>query len=357
MSKPYGIISDLHLFNWQAFSHVNEDKLNNRLVGLLAELVRCGEEIIKAGGDTLFCAGDLFHVRGSITPSVLNPTREAFRKLKEMGVQVKMIPGNHDLEGKDSDIVGSAVNLLSEDGIVVVHEPKFFEYQRVIMLPWYDNLDTLRAQLADCSALLKETDGEMSYDVIIHAPLNNVIVGLPDRGLTTEELLSYGFKRIFAGHYHNHKMLTEGYKITSVGALAHHSWSDVGSKAGFLIVYDKEVRWMKSHLPEFVDITPDMTEADAELAAEGNYVRAHIINNKMTTVETIRDWMIKSGAKGVIIKTVKDAKITRDTTSTATVSTAGTIQESIANYIKSQFTVNQGLIDIECQKILAEASV
>ena len=304
MSKPYGIISDLHLFNWQAFSFVNENKLNNRLVGLLSELVRCGEEVIKAGGDTLYCAGDLFHVRGSITPSVLNPTRDAFRKLKDMGIAVRMIPGNHDLEGKDSDVVGSAVNLLSDDGIEVVHEPRYFQNNKVLMLPWYDNLDTLRANLAHCAACLKESRDETNWDVIIHAPLNNVIVGLPDRGLSTEELLSYGFKRIFAGHYHNHKVLADNFAVTSVGALAHHSWSDVYSKAGFLIVSDNDVRWMKSHLPEFVDITSDMSEADAELAAEGNYVRAHIIDGKMTTVEKIRDWMTASGAKGVIIKTV-----------------------------------------------------
>lgn len=354
MVKPFGIFSDVHLNNWQAFSHVTEDKINNRLAGLLAELIRCGEEVKKAGGDTLYCAGDFFHVRGSIAPSVLNPARETVRKLKAMGLKIVMIPGNHDLEGKHSEAIGSAVNTLSEDGITICHETMTDTKSRVIMVPWYENLEELRAEFQRIKSHISDLKG---FALIIHAPLNDVITGLPNRGLSSEELRNLGFDNVFCGHYHHHKDFGGVY---SIGALAHHSWSDVGTKAGFLIVDNGKVKWFRSHLPEFVDITGDMDEADAELAAEGNFVRIQVNESSMKEIERIRKWMTDAGAKGVIIKAIKAAKSTRtDKTGapvTATASNAS-LPQTISNFVKAEFANIADAVDIECQRILAKANV
>ncbi len=71
--KPYGLISDCHFFNWSAFSSVDADGRNTRLMGLLNEVKRCAQEVLAAGGDTIYIAGDVFHVRGNIAPYRVEP--------------------------------------------------------------------------------------------------------------------------------------------------------------------------------------------------------------------------------------------------------------------------------------------
>ena len=148
MSKPYAIISDIHFHNWQAFSKVGEDGINNRLQYLLDEVKRAADELIKEGGNTLFVAGDLFHVRGSIAPSVLNPVLDLFQSISDRGVFTFIIPGNHDLEGKHSSDIGNAVRALkSIHSISVIEKPEAFATSKVIMLPWVEDLEELRKVL------------------------------------------------------------------------------------------------------------------------------------------------------------------------------------------------------------------
>ena len=107
--KPYGLMADLHLHNWNAFASVGESGVNARLQLLLNEIRRCADEVKKAGGDTIVIAGDVFHVRGSIAPSVLNPTLDTLRHLISGGIRFVILAGNHDLEGKESNRIGSAI--------------------------------------------------------------------------------------------------------------------------------------------------------------------------------------------------------------------------------------------------------
>src|SRR3569833_2574261 len=106
--KPYGVMSDTHNHGWSAFATVLPSGVNSRLQIILDETWRCAQEIKKAGGDTLYHGGDLFHVRGSIAPSVLNPTTDCYRAIIEDGIQVVIDAGNHDLEGKEAARVSSA---------------------------------------------------------------------------------------------------------------------------------------------------------------------------------------------------------------------------------------------------------
>ena len=98
MSKLYGLCADLHLHGWSAFSDTTEHGTNSRLEILLSELLRCATEVIKNGGDTMIVAGDVFHVRGSIAPLVLNPVKDCFKGIIGMGVKVILLAGNHDAE-------------------------------------------------------------------------------------------------------------------------------------------------------------------------------------------------------------------------------------------------------------------
>src|SRR3569833_3315235 len=122
--KPYGVMSDTHNHGWSAFATVLPSGVNSRLQIILDETWRCAQEIKKAGGDTLYHGGDLFHVRGSIAPSVLNPTTDCYRAIIEDGIQVVIDAGNHDLEGKEAARVSSAITALEGVGCKVVNKPE-----------------------------------------------------------------------------------------------------------------------------------------------------------------------------------------------------------------------------------------
>ena len=358
--KPYGIQSDTHCHNWHAFSSILESGINNRLQHILDEKIRLANEVKKAGGGTIYHTGDLFHVRGNIAPSVLNPTLDTYRHIvEEMGMKVRILAGNHDLEGRDAHRVGSAITALEGIGCEIVNQTTLFEDDKVVMIPWHQNTDSLREAIALAVGKVLSTvpatdmSEEMlkEWSLMIHAPVDGVIPGLPAHGITDTELSCLGFGRVFSGHYHHHKDFGNG--VYSVGASTHQTWSDVGSKAGFLIVSDT-VKWHKSHAPEFVEINGDMDELEMKAVADGAYVRAKINSDKAADVETVRSFLLESGAKGVTILTTKVA--IEASRSTSTVKAGASIETSVSEFIKS----SSGVTDAEaltklCNSILAEA--
>ena len=90
--KPYLVMSDVHLHDWSAFSQV-DNGVNTRLKIILREIVRAAGHLKKHGGDKIVITGDLFHVRGKLAPSVLNPVTDVFRRLVESGFEIHALPG------------------------------------------------------------------------------------------------------------------------------------------------------------------------------------------------------------------------------------------------------------------------
>lgn len=373
MSKPYGLLADLHLHPWSSFSHVLPTGVNSRLQMLLDEIDRAAAEVKAAGGDTLIWAGDVFHIRGSVAPSVFNATRDALRDIGyKHGVHVVIMPGNHDLEGRESTRLGSAVTGLEMScdmdgigGVAVindVHLHHIHDGQSLILVPWVEDIATLKVVLQEVE---RRWEGQLfppkraECDLIIHAPIDGVIEGLPHHGLDPDFLAGLGFKRVFAGHYHNHRQMHPGVavprgpervltpdekwkpeefdcygEVWSIGALAHHTWSDVGSRAGFLIVGD-EVTWRKSHLPEFVDVGKALefcTPEELPFVVDGNYVRVRVEASKVKEVEAAKKELLDMGARAVLVQAEPKAPA-REGTTVATVSAGASLEVQVGEFV------------------------
>lgn len=347
---PYGLAADLHCHNWSAFATLDAQGVNTRLAMLLSDIKRMAAEVRAAGGNTLVFAGDVFHVRGSIAPSVLNPVMDCIEELIKDGFKVVILAGNHDLEGKESNRLGSAITSLAKIGCKVVNT---FDYglscmERTVLIPWTPKIDDLKA-LIQKAADADPTPSEV--DLILHAPIDGVIPGLPDHGLSAEWLNKVGFRRVFAGHYHNFKSFS-GTNVVSIGALAHHTWSDVRTKAGFLVV-GNEVKWFKSHAPEFVEIDATTDPSDIPLLVDGNYCRAKINSTKQKDIEELRAYLTACGAKGVTILAQKEASAAPR--AGATIKAGASIEVSVGDFIKSQGYANQERLAVLCGEILLEA--
>lgn len=334
MKYPYLIYSDLHFHNWSAFATILPSGVNSRLQNALDEYVRANDALIDAGGSWAFNAGDTFHVRGKIEPSVFNPvvTTTTTLHMEYPELQTHAVPGNHDLEGKHADELGNAMQSLgSIDGYSVHTTVKLCG--DVLMVPWYQDLDELRAILAHWSQEEVLGRAPERIDVIIHAPMNGVIKGIPDHGLEARELAAYGFRRIFCGHYHDHKVF-EGGKVISVGAGQHQTWGDPGSLAGYLIVFEDSIVHYQTAAPLFVDLHHSEVADEHELAAavKGNYVRFKVASMTEEEKRALDAELRGYGALGVNIITEGKKVVTRTGT---TVSASKTLEASTGEYVEN----------------------
>jgi DNA repair exonuclease SbcCD nuclease subunit len=346
----FGALSDSHNHSWSAFASTNKEGVNTRLQEILDETLRCAQEVKDKGGRLILHTGDLFHVRGSVAPSVLNPTLGVYRHIvKDMSMEVFMLAGNHDLEGREAERVGNAMTALEEVGVHVIHEPWAVDAYGLAFIPWMPSVAELKKQIEATPRRKDETI------LLLHAPIDGVIPGLPDHGLDPAWLAGLGFKAIFSGHYHNHRHM--GGNVYSVGALTHQTWSDVGSKAGFLIVDSGaagvDVTWRCTRAPQFVDIGAGMSEADMMAVADGNYVRARMSTGNKSEIEGMREFLLGAGAKGVTI--LAEPPKTTVARSESAVKAGATMEASVSDYIDRSAFDSKEKVKALCQDILREA--
>lgn len=318
--KLYGICSDLHFHNFSAFSEPAKPGIGSRLQSIADELVRAAEMVKGQGGGRLYVAGDIFHVRGSIQTEVMNVAHLAFAEVSNMGIEVRAIFGNHDIADRTGTWAGNAVSTLELAGVHCVSGVGYFGDDDVLMIPWVESVKELRKVLSDFG------QSHPGADVILHAPLNGVLRGIPPTGLEPSQLEQLGFKRVFSGHYHNHVNFND--RVYSVGATTNQTWSDVGTKAGFLTVMPDSVVHHETQAPLFVDYDPAQPEG-----VRGNFVRFKTKVSSQTEIAKFRHALEQLGAKGVVIHPIPDPN--KGKRNGPTVQSGASLQQSIGDYVKA----------------------
>lgn len=355
--KPYGVISDVHVHQWSQFSRILPSGVNSRLQDILDAFEMAAKHVLNSDGDTLYITGDLFHVRGSVSPKVLNPTKDAIAKQTGKGLKVVVLTGNHDLESRDSESLSNACEALSPiDGVTIVSQPRIFHDDCVVMIPWYDNLEDVRKHINAAIEEIEDLgDSASSYTLMIHAPVNGVLIGIPDHGFYAKELARFGFKRVFSGHYHDHKQFDD--EVYSVGALTHQTWSDVKTLAGHIIVDDTGVHHFQNNSPKFKDFDLAWDDDTAAENCKGSFIRVRLGEADNDDINMIRDHIIGLGAIGCNVDAIPVPKGTATARPIgAPAPTAPTVRQSIAEWIKANAAPStQTEVEKLCMDIIAEA--
>lgn len=343
---PYLLFSDVHFHNWSAFSILGEDKINSRLVYQIEELDRAYKELRAVGGTLAVCAGDLFHVRGKLAPSVINPVRNFFREQDANDMETVILSGNHDLESEDADELTSSVTAISSPNTLAINDAcEISSDPMIYMIPWRSNLSALREEI---KVLNEKADPTNPYDLIIHAPMNGVLMNIPSVGLNASEFDGMNFKRVFAGHYHNHKQISDN--VYSVGATGHQTWNDPGTQAGWCLVYDDKVEFHASKQPQFVTVPVGTTEEDM-IEVDGHFIRADIEDPTPEKIIALREYVLGFGAAGVTIRNLIGKKeSTRE--GGETVSAVDSLVDSITKFATEKHSKK---VAVECARILKEA--
>jgi DNA repair exonuclease SbcCD nuclease subunit len=356
-NSPYLLCSDLHLHAWSAFGATAPDGMNSRLKIQLDELMRAAVELKKRGGSVMVIAGDLFHVRGSVDPEVFNPAHTVFTEIVSMGISIFAIPGNHDLKGKETTAIGNSfqtMNAIANDDVGCCFEvitAPLVGIGNKAFVPWCSTKDKLRETVAELAGTMN-LEALSETDLIIHVGIDGVLDGVPAGGLSAVEVAGWGFKRVFAGDYHNFKEM-EGGKVVSIGATTHQTWSDINSRAGFLFVYEDKIEHLASHAPNFVEITGDDAEEEIPLIVDGNFVRIRSMKLSDPEVTAFRKSLESMGAKGVTFQIAREVVSAREGAPAA--GTATTLDASVDQFIDTidPITIDVAAVKAGCADVLS----
>lgn len=340
LNYPFAVISDIHCHDWSTFSSINSDKINSRLQETLDAIEEAVLALIRADGNDLVITGDLFHTRGKTKPSVYNPVFNFFKELcEEHLIRVWCIPGNHDLEGKESYWVENTIHALGAiDNFNLFTEVT--EIGNYVFIPWIEHKD-------DFVEIINNITNPKGKTVFCHIGIDGVLDGVA--GKVGKAVLDRGFRNVFSGDYHNHKALGNG--IYSVGALTHHSFGDIGSKAGFLIVRRDGVEQYETKAPKFLNGETDHSEI-IKSVFEGNIVRLQGVMSEENAESLVKSHL-SAGAKFVSDLTTRPT-IKETSMSTAPVRVDLTIDEAIESYVKNKYGVNYADVLKEAKRIKDE---
>ena len=183
----------------------------------------------------VFQMGDLFDRRKFINFNSLYLARKYFfNKLKEHGIQLYALVGNHDVAYKNTLEVNSPGLLLNEYENIITYEnfrTLDFDGVQVDVVPWIcdDNVDEIFTQMKDSKAQICFGHFEIAG---FEMDRGNVC----DTGIDKQTLNKYDV--VLTGHFH-HK--SNNGNITYVGTPYEMTWADWNDPKGFHI-FDTETR-------------------------------------------------------------------------------------------------------------------
>ena len=175
--------------------------------------------------------GDIFDRRKYINFNTLRSCkRYFFKQAEDMGIDIHMIPGNHDTYFKNTNDVNSPDLLLGEyNNITLYQEPTeiMLDREKVLYLPWIcgENYDRTMAKIKESDA--KTCFGHFEFAGYFLLP------GMPNlHGMDTDAFSD--FDLVVSGHFHHRH--SRG-NITYMGNPYEITWSDYKDPRGFAI-YD-----------------------------------------------------------------------------------------------------------------------
>lgn len=227
--------------------------------------------------------GDFYDNRKFINFRALHRVRKMFLgRLRELGITMDIIPGNHDTYYKNTNELNSLKELLGHymNEVTIIHEPRVMDYDgmQMALIPWIcaDNEEQTFKFLKNCTAPI----------VGGHFELNgfDMAKGLQSTHGLDPSIFSR-FEMVLSGHYHTKS--TKG-NVHYLGSQLEFFWNDAHDNKYFHVM-DTETRELEAiHNPHtlFERIYYDDTKHDYLHYPidniEGKFVKVVVINKSDT---------------------------------------------------------------------------
>ena len=180
--------------------------------------------------------GDYYDNRKVVNIKALNHNRKSFlNKMREHGMTMDIIPGNHDTYFKNTNDMNSLKELLGHfmNEVNIIMEPTVMEYGslKIAMLPWIcmDNYEKSMQFISDCKADWLGAHLELNGFEMMRG-VTNV------HGMSRE--IFNKFELVLTGHYHCGSRQDN---IWYLGSQMEFFWSDAHDKKYFHVI-DTETR-------------------------------------------------------------------------------------------------------------------
>jgi DNA repair exonuclease SbcCD nuclease subunit len=302
------IFTDLHVFPHRFGGEIDKSTgRQSRLQDCLDVLDATANLVDDIDAQHRLFIGDMFHIRGRLAPSFLNPVVEHFRIVHhgdwtERGADFTdwLIPGNHDMENR---VAGeNALQLLRSENVRVLDSygitPMTGGVGDDAILGWvsYDpDVKTMKNNIKAVAAMrrtLPPSDRIKPGIFIVHHGIDGSMPNIPDCGIGTADLPTEDFDWCFCGDYHMHSELVSG-KAWMVGAPMHHNFGDAGQKRGWMTLdtVTREVAFVENERsPKFVALDK-LTPYTGDI--KGNFFRLRHDNEA-----ELNEWADKVEARG-----------------------------------------------------------
>ena len=184
--------------------------------------------------------GDYYDNRKFINFRALNHNRKHFLShLRDYGMSMDIIPGNHDTYYKNTNDLNSLKELLGHfmNEINIIMEPRVLEYDslKIAMLPWItqENHDKSMEFIKNCKADWLGGHLELSGFEMMR--------GIENKHGMDHKLFSR-FEKVLSGHFHTKSVKDN---ITYLGTQMEFFWSDAHDNKHFHVI-DTETREMEA---------------------------------------------------------------------------------------------------------------
>ena len=185
--------------------------------------------IDKEGIDTILHLGDAFDNRTAVNFAALSWSKDnIFDPIKDRGINVHLIVGNHDSYYKNTNDVNAVDLLLREyDNVSVYSEVTevLIDKLKILFIPWINSENE-----ENSFKLIQSTDCKVSMGHLELAGFAANKQVFMEHGY--DRKLFQKFEKVFSGHYHTRS--TDG-KITYLGNPYEIYWNDVEDPRGFHI--------------------------------------------------------------------------------------------------------------------------
>jgi DNA repair exonuclease SbcCD nuclease subunit len=224
--------------------------------------------------------GDFWESRKEVNPNTFHWVKSRFLdKLKEYGIVMDIVPGNHDMYFTQFSNVTSLTMLHTIPNVNVHYDPTLFEIDKLkfSLIPWISNEDDFKKM----DTFLKENP----HDVVFgHFHLLDFFV--TKHLLNSESLVPRGYfadyHSVFSGHFHLRQI---NGNIHYLGTQYEMDWNDSDDEKGFSIfdTTTKKSTYIKNtdklHIRFFYNGAENKTYLDELPKLHGKFVRV-IVENK-----------------------------------------------------------------------------
>ena len=232
---------------------------------------------ISEGCDVIVCGGDFFDKRNSVSLATIDYiTNEFIPLVKETGLPVYVIVGNHDIAFKNTNRINSLSIFKSCDLITVVEDDLAIittTGKPLVCCPWInpENEERLLSDLKEV-AISYNNPNLIGHFEIKGAKLDKS--RLCDHGVEADVLS--GYSHVMSGHFHLPSRLAN---IEYLGATFHLNWGDYGSWRGFK-TYDfgtDKIQDFENEYCIFTQLSLEeiemINDAELERSCESMYVK------------------------------------------------------------------------------------